>query len=61
MAAVESALVRKLNRFMALGRDELAALAGLEAQQQLVAAGSELIHERQTNGRRCAAARCAGR
>ena len=51
MAAVESALVRKLNRFMALGRDELAALAGLEAQQQLVAAGSELIHERQAGQR----------
>jgi CRP-like cAMP-binding protein len=51
MAAVESALVRKLNRFMALGRDELAALAGLEAQQQPVAAGSELIHERQAGQR----------
>ncbi len=51
MAAVESALVRKLNRFMALGRDELAALAGLEAQHRPIAAGSELIHERQAGQR----------
>ena len=28
VAAVESALARKLNRFFPLGRDELAALAG---------------------------------
>jgi CRP-like cAMP-binding protein len=51
MATVESALARKLNRFMALGRDELAALAGLEAQPRPVAAGSELIHERQAGQR----------
>ena len=51
MTAVESALARKLNRFMALGRDELAALAALEAPHRPVAAGSELIHERQAGQR----------
>jgi CRP-like cAMP-binding protein len=51
MTAVESALARKLNRFMALGRDELAALAGLEARPRPVAAGTELIHERQAGQR----------
>jgi CRP-like cAMP-binding protein len=51
MMAAESALVRKLNRFMALGRDELATLAGLEARHRPVAAGSELIHERQAGQR----------
>jgi CRP-like cAMP-binding protein len=51
MATAESALARKLNRFMALGRNELAALAGLEARPRPVAAGTELIHERQAGQR----------
>jgi CRP-like cAMP-binding protein len=51
MAMVESALVRKLNRFMALGRDELAALTALEARPRAVAAQTELVHERQAGQR----------
>jgi CRP-like cAMP-binding protein len=51
MATAESALARKLNRFMALGRNELAALAALEARPRPVAAGTELIHERQAGQR----------
>ena len=51
MAAGGSALARKLNRFMPLGRDELAALAGLEARHRPVAAGTELIHEREAGQR----------
>ena len=47
MTAVESALVRKLTRFVPLGRGELAALAKLEAWPRPVAAGTELVHERQ--------------
>jgi CRP-like cAMP-binding protein len=49
MTAVESALVRKLNRFAPLGRDELAALARLEAQSRPVPAQTELAHERQAS------------
>ena len=51
MAAVESALARKLNRFLPLGREELAALAQLEARHRPVAAGTELIHEREAGQR----------
>jgi CRP-like cAMP-binding protein len=51
MAAVESALVRKLTRFIPLGRLELAALAELEARHRTVAAGTELVHERQAGHR----------
>ena len=49
MTAVESALVRKLNRFAPLGRDELAALARLEAHSRPVPAQTELAHERQAS------------
>jgi CRP-like cAMP-binding protein len=48
---VESALARKLNRFMRLSQDELAALAVLEARPRLVAAQTELVHERQAGHR----------
>ena len=51
MTAAGSALARKLNRFAPLGRDELAALAELEARPRPVAAGTELIHERQADQR----------
>jgi CRP-like cAMP-binding protein len=51
MTAVESALVRKLNRFAPLGRDELATLARLEAQSRPVPAQTELVHERQASQR----------
>ena len=47
MAAPESALVRKLTRFVQLGHGELAALAELEARRRPVAAGTDLVHERQ--------------
>jgi CRP-like cAMP-binding protein len=47
MPAAESALVRKLTRFIPLGRSELIALAELEARPRRVAAGTELVHERQ--------------
>ena len=47
MVAPESALVRKLTRFVTLGGSELAALAELEAGVAAVAAGTELVHERQ--------------
>jgi CRP-like cAMP-binding protein len=47
MAAGESALIRKLNRFLPLRHDEVAALGGLEASRHVVAAGTELVHERQ--------------
>ncbi len=48
---VESALARKLNRFMPLSRDELAALASLEGRPRSVAARTELAHERQVGQR----------
>ena len=51
MPAVESALARKLNRFLPLGRDEAAALAELEAHRRPVAAGAELVHEREAGQR----------
>jgi CRP-like cAMP-binding protein len=51
MPAVESALVQKLNRFVPLGRDEIAALAELEAQHRPVVAGAELIQEREAGQR----------
>ena len=51
MAAVESALARKLSRFLPLGSEEAAGLAALEAQRRPVAAGTELIHERQAGQR----------
>jgi CRP-like cAMP-binding protein len=51
MTVAGSALARKLNRFAPLGRDELAALAELEARPRPVAAGTELIHERQADQR----------
>jgi CRP-like cAMP-binding protein len=51
MVAVESALARKLSRFLPLGSEEAAGLAALEVQHRPVAAGSELIHERQAGQR----------
>jgi CRP-like cAMP-binding protein len=51
MAAVESALARKLGRFLPLGSEEAAGLAALEAQRRPVTAGTELIHERQAGQR----------
>ena len=51
MPAVESALARKLGRFAPLGRDELAALAALEAERRPVAAGAELVREREAGQR----------
>ena len=41
MAAFDSALVRKLTRYLPLGREELAVLGQLEAQRRFVAAGTE--------------------
>jgi CRP-like cAMP-binding protein len=51
MMAVESALALKLGRFLPLGPDEATALAALEAKRRPVAAGTELIHERQAGQR----------
>lgn len=51
MPKVESALARKLGGFLPLGRDEAAALAGLEAHRRPVAAGAELVHEREAGQR----------
>jgi len=51
MAVVESALLRKLNRFAPLTRAELAGLAELEARCRPVAARTELVHERQAGHR----------
>ena len=51
MAAVESALARKLGRFLPLSSEEAAGLAALEVQRRPVAAGTELIHERQAGQR----------
>jgi CRP-like cAMP-binding protein len=51
MTAVESALALKLGRFLPLGSEEAAGLATLEAQRRPVAAGTELIHERQAGQR----------
>jgi CRP-like cAMP-binding protein len=47
MAGFESALVRKLTRYLKLGQDELALLDRLEAQRRPVPAGTELVHEEQ--------------
>jgi CRP-like cAMP-binding protein len=47
MPVFDSALVRKLNRFLPLGRDELAAVAELESKRRPIAAGTDLVHERQ--------------
>ena len=47
MPAFDSALARKLNRFLPLGRDELAAVAKLESERRPIAAGTDLVHERQ--------------
>jgi CRP-like cAMP-binding protein len=47
MPAFDSALVRKLNRFLPLGRDELAAVAELESKRRAIAAGTDLVHEQQ--------------
>jgi CRP-like cAMP-binding protein len=51
MLAVESVLVRKLNRFMRLDREELAALAAFEARPRAVSAQTELVHEREPSHR----------
>ena len=47
MADFDSALVRKLTRYLPLGADELAAIGRLEADRRFVAAGTELVHEQQ--------------
>ena len=47
MPVFDSALVRKLNRFLPLGRDELAAVAELESKRRPIAAGTDLVHEQQ--------------
>src|SRR5207248_10767820 len=49
--AAGSALARKLNRFLPRGREELAALAALEAERRPVAAGAELVREREAGQR----------
>src|SRR5690349_18985300 len=51
MPAVGSALARKLGRFAPLAPDELAALAALEAERRPVAAGAELVREREAGQR----------
>ena len=51
MTAIESALARKLGRFLPLGPEELAALAGLEARRRPVAAGAGLVREREAGQR----------
>src|SRR5687767_6759152 len=51
MPGVESALLRKPNRFLPLGEEELAALAKIEARRRPLAAGTELVHERQADQR----------
>src|SRR4051794_34333120 len=51
VTAAGSALARKLGRFAPLGRDELAALAALEAERRPVAAGAELVREREAGQR----------
>ena len=51
MTAVESALALKLGRFLPLGFAEAAGLAALEVQHRSIAAGTELIHERQAGQR----------
>ena len=49
--AAAGALARKLGAFVRLGPEERAALAGLEAAQQRVAAGTELAREGQAGHR----------
>src|SRR5690242_4439485 len=51
VTAAGSALARKLGRFAPLGRDELAALAALEAERRPVPAGAELVREREAGQR----------
>ena len=45
MPGTESALLKKLNRFLPLGDEEQAALARIEAKRRHVPAGVELVHE----------------
>jgi CRP-like cAMP-binding protein len=47
MPGLESALVRKLSRFLPLSEAELAVLEQLEAGRRVIAAGTKLVHERQ--------------
>lgn len=51
MPAAGSALALKLGRFAPLGREETAALAGLEARRRPIAAGTELVHEHRAGQR----------
>src|SRR3954449_8241649 len=51
VTAAGSALARKLGRFAPLAPDELAALAALEAERRPVAAGTELVREREPGQR----------
>ena len=47
MTPHDSALVRKLTHYLPLRGEELALLGELEAQRRSIAAGTELVHERQ--------------
>ena len=47
MLGPDSALVRKLTRYLPLGTAELAVIARLEERRRFVAAGTDLVRERQ--------------
>jgi CRP-like cAMP-binding protein len=47
MSMAMSPLARKLSRFLPLAPDELASIAALEARSRVVAAQTDLVHERQ--------------
>ncbi len=51
MAVAAGALARKLNQYFLLGDAELQAIRDLERPHRTVRAGTELVHERQTNHR----------
>ena len=48
MAEIENALLRKLNRFYPLGEVETRAVVALKRRRRAVAAGTEVVSERQT-------------
>ena len=47
MPVPDSALVRKLTRYLPLGEVELAVIGRLEERRRVVAAGTDLVRERQ--------------
>lgn len=51
MLSTGSTLVRKLSSFLVLDRNELAAIAELEAQRRLVPARTEFVHEQRASRR----------